>query len=567
MNALPEPSRTASGRSAFWRAGLALLALGAAAGAISEAWAWSEEQERLADFLASAAPLALSPSVAAEVRRELDPARARLRAARTVFAAELKRRPETVAAAGDLAGSVRRLDRVASLAALSWRELPAAWEGGLVLGGATYLARLRAHDDRLVSRYRDWEAPLEAARELAPGRLETQVLLAHAYAQLWPVLSAQKRRTARELVRRGLQDREARRDLLPAWLAIAGSRDQALAALPADPEAWDELFVLYGQKPDWPGMLAVRAGRRRVLEKRLTADLEAARERVRQGAFGPAREIYLEIAVRAEGSAAGADLLERALDECPPGIAGARTSELLSAQLGWILDSYRFARLPISADALARLGRLAGESDRPTAALTAIAAGDLSRARILERQSDDPTTEAWGELQVAKAEALAAPATKDEALAALALLSRERDDLPTTWRARKAVARATGDAALERRADERLAELAATAWPAFAWTFRKSRARLELIAASPGSGFDVAIDEVATGSAVVDVRLDGALLGSFLATAGKPLALPAAVAPGIHLLEVTVVAGGTVLPGGVRLLPPAAGTPVAVALR
>lgn len=507
------PPPASAGRLVGLRALLALASLCLAVAVAFEAMAWNAEQERLNAFLAAAAPLSLPDRVVAEVTRESDPARARLRAARGVFAAELARRPPDLpsgspAAAADAAGSARRLAAAAALAAESFAARPAAWEAPLVIGGATYLGRLRTEDERLIRAYREWEAPLEAARALAPGRFEPEIVLAHAYIRLWPVLSAEKKRFALGLIRRGLADLYARQDLLPAWLAAAGDRNLAFSAIPDDPQAWAEARQIYSQARDWPAIRDARLRFRRAEGKRLAANLEQARREVRRGNVDGGRELYLGLIARAGEAADAEPLLTLAVDECPAGRADAATATNLAAALGWILDRCRFAACPLGPAGLARLARLTAEADPATAALAAHLAGDLDLARNLEAQAGN----AFGE-----AEAL-----------------------------------------LERLSPERLAALAADAWPESGWTVLEGKTRRELVASRSAPGAEVAIAETTTEGAVVEVRLDGGFVGTFVVQAGTPLGLPVPVSPGLHLLEIAAINGGPVRAGAVHLLAPPA---------
>jgi hypothetical protein len=496
-----------TGRLVAVRALLALAAIGLCAAAAFEAGTWRAEQHRLTAYLADAAPLVLPERLEAEVARESDPARARLRTARGVFAAEFGRRPPDLppgspAAVADAAASASRLAAAAQLAAESFAERPAAWEAPLVIGGATYLARLRTEDDRLIRSYRDWEAPLLAARSLAPGRFEPEIVLAHAYARLWPVLSPEKRRFALGLIRRGLADPYARQDLLPAWLAVAGDRKLAFAPIPDDSDAWAAVRQIYSQRLDWQAMRDARVRYRRALTRRLAATLEDARQQVRRGNGDSGRALYFSLIARAGEAEDGEPLLTLAIDECPAGQADAATAASLAEALGWILDRCRFGMCPLGPAALARLARLTGEADPVAAALAAHLAGDRDLAESLERQAGQ----------------------------------------------------AFGAGFPARRSPASLAALSAEAWPTADWTVLKGRARRELVASRSARGFEVAVGEVTTGSAVVEVRLDGDFVGTFVATAGTPLDLPVSISPGLHLLEIASINGGPAVPGAVRLL-------------
>jgi hypothetical protein len=59
--------------------------------------------------------------------------------------------------------------------------------------------------------------------------------------------------------------------------------------------------------------------------------------------------------------------------------------------------------------------------------------------------------------------------------------------------------------------------------------------------------------EIPQAGAVVELRLDGAALGTFPVAPGRGLALSLDVEPGLHVLEIESVGGGRVLPGAVRL--------------
>lgn len=507
----PVPTAAPRGRKVALRLALALTVLALAGVSAFEHRVWRTEQRRLEDLLASAAPLALPERLAVEVERETDPARARLRAARGIFAAELSRRPPELppgspGALADARASGRRLEEAARLAAESFAVRPAAWEGPLVIGGAVYLGRLRTEDERLIRAYRDWEQPLLAARELAPGRFEPEVVLAHAYSRLWSVLSEEKRRFAFRLIRRGLADRYSRQDLLPAWLAAAGAdRRLAFSAIPDDPEAWSEVRQLYSQVPDWAAMRDARVRFRRALKGRLATALDQARRQVRRGNVDGGRELYLDLIVRAGEADDGERLLPIAFDECPAGRADAATAARLGAALGWLLDRCGYAQCPIGPASLVRLARLSGEKDPTTAALAARLGGDLDLARSYEGQAGD----AFGR--------------------------RGGFELPSP---------------------QLLAALATEVWPESGWTMLEGRARRELVASRAARGIEVAIAEVATGGAVVEVRADGRFAGTYVAKAGTPLGLPLAVLPGRHLIEVVAINGGPVRPGAVRLLPP-----------
>lgn len=541
------------------RGALAAGAIALAAAAIGNAYIWSQTQEKLAAFLETAGPK-LSPTALAEVRREPDPVRAQIQAVRGMFASELDAAIE-VRPAHEVTASNERLLRSAELAREALGQRPAAWDAALVSGGALFLARLQAEDDRILTAYREWEAPLEAALELGPGRIEPIRIAAVAYLRLWPTLSPAKRRKAARLTERALGDADGYRQLLPRWVEVAPDRATLFAHVPKKPEVLGYLEVFYMSRRDWAGAAEARQRRRRSLGPELGAALaEAARLRA-EGDVATARARYFEIATQAVGSTHNFDILERALSECPPGPADAETRKALHEALGAIVDRCRYGSCPFSRPVLRRLGRLAGENDPPTAAQVALLAGDLDRARELERalesaassESGAVWTSAWAPYLITKAEDAAARGDSETAWEAITLLPSSEMNRPLALRALAATARARRDAATEGVARARLAASAATVWPATQWVEHKGHLRQEIVLAQAAVGLAIEVASTVETGALAELWVDGSVLGIFPAQTGGVLTLRAPLAAGLHLIEVVPV-GGQVVPSTLRLL-------------
>jgi hypothetical protein len=479
---------------------------------------------------------------------EPDPERVRLRAARAVLASQL----DAVAPE-----STERLAEAARVAGEVLARRPSAWDAAMIHGAATYLGWSRARDDRLFTSYRSWEAPLEASLELAPGKREPVRFLAAAYLEIWPALSPRKKEIARGLLAEVFRGPEDLARLLEPWLSVAQDRREAFSILPDEPEVWGRVESVFASRGDWQGFRAARVRRDESLRAELRRDLAEADRLRRTGSVGPARALYLSVAARAHPGTGSLDVLASALERCPPGPVDRRTGEQLMPHLSWVLDRCLRARCPLEPPAVKRLVRFARDPAPPEEALGYVFAGDLPEAERLERRADAQWSEAWAPYLIAKARGLAERNRVDEAELALSQVHRDWQTRPLFWQARREVARAAADSAGVARAEASLAALGRSSWPATAWTWRGSVALLEVVPSSPARGLSLRFDEVPAAGAVVELRLDGALVGAFPVrpgpAGGTALAVAAPLGRGLHLLEVGVTAGGRVLPGEVRL--------------
>jgi hypothetical protein len=516
-----------------------------------------------------------------EIEHEPDPGRVDLRAARASLAAELDpaRRSDLPPAeeARQRAEGSARMKATADLAGSALAERPAAWEAAMVMGAATYLSWSQARDPQLFTAAPAWERPLETAVALAPGRNEPARLLAAAYLELWPVLSPAKRDRERRLLASVFTDPAGFASLIGPWLVTAANREEAFAPVPQTPGAWAKLQQIYAQQADWPGFCEARARWDLALQASLTGRLAAAEER---RASSDSRGMFLEVAIEARPGRRYLVLLGRALEDCPPGSVDRHTSELLEKHLVWTLERCRLDHCPLSPRAMRRLAGFGRDLDPRVDAMAALITGDQPRAELLEHNYATDWSEDWAAYRLLKAKLLTErgdrgeraeradrkePASQgersghgDQAHAAeitgaLALVPKSWQERPSYWQVRAAAAREAGDTAAEGVAARELARLEAREWPATAWHFHDGLPRLELLAAAAASGLELRIDEAPPRGAAAEVRLDESILGTFPVRAGMVVALRAPIAPGLHLLEIESVAGGTVLPGAVRL--------------
>jgi hypothetical protein len=531
------------------RAATAALALALAVVPVARQRALAARQEQMAAWLGRAGVVAPR-----ELEHEPDPGRVDLRAARASLAAELDpaRHSDLPPAeeARQRAAAAIRLAETARLAGGAFAERPAAWEAAMVMGAATYLSWVQAHDARLFIAAPSWERPLEAAVALAPGRTEAARLLAGAYLELWPALSPARRERERQLLAGVFSDPLAFASLIGPWLATAASRDEAFAVVPETPDAWARLQQIYAQQGDWQGFCAARERWDLALRTRLAGRLAEAEAR-RQG--GEARDLFLEVATEARPGRHYLDLLTRALEACPPGSVDRRTAERLGKHLAWSLERCRLDRCPLSPPALRRLAGFCRDLDPRVDAMAALVTGDLQRAEVLERTYATQWSEDWAVYRLLKAKLLAERGRGGESETALSGMPRSWTFRPSYWQVRAAAARAAADPAAEAAAGRELALLSASQWPATAWTFSGGVARLELLVAAGATALELTVDEAPPRGAAAEVRLDESILGTFPVAPRETLALNAPLAPGLHLLEIETVAGGALLPGSVRL--------------
>ena len=494
---------------------------------------------------------------AAALGREGDPERVRLRTARAVLTAELApSRHPGVYPEREARESAERMAEAARAGREIFARRPACWEAAMVQGAATYLGWAQARDPRLFTAYRQWEAPLETALRLAPARREPAVFLAAAYLEVWPVLSPRKQRIARGLLAGVMRDPEDLARFIDPWLDTAASREEAFSVVPDDPAAWERVADAYARRGDLQGFAAARGRQEEALLASLRRDLLEADRLRGDGRIEDARSLYLSVAVRARPEAHYLDLIERALERCPPGPVDRQTAEKLAPHFARALERCLLAGCEMEPAALKRLSRFVRDPAPAQAALAALFAGDLPRAELYERRSEGMGTESWAPYLIAKARVLATRGRTDEAREALSLVPLTWQRRSLYWQARAEVAQAAGDAGGAAEARARLSAAARTAWPATEWTWRQGTARLEMVTGQPAAGFAVMLDSVPANGTLVELRLDGAAVGTFpvrpLAGAAPALRVVAPLGRGLHLLEIES-RGGQVLPGGVEL--------------
>jgi hypothetical protein len=486
--------------------------------------------------------------------REPDTHRAALALARVLLAEVSDRRQiarlPLAEAAREVAREGEKLEVARDLAGSVWAHRPACGEAAMVLGGTLYLWRAFAPEGA-IPLPTAWETPLQLARALAPAQPEAMRLLAVAALERWPVLEEGERAAQLTFLREAFGDPVTLAALAGPWLRIAGEVSTAFGAVPDTASAWATVAGACAQRRDWSAYCEAHRRRLVALERELRAAVEEARERVQGGDAARARGLCWQVVRTAPPDVAFAGVLTTALEIAPAGPVDAHTGGAAAAWLEWALEGVVRGVERLPAPVVARLATAATEVEPASAALAALAAGDVAGAELRERRSEATTLEAWAPYLLAKARHLAARGEWRAAQATLASVHRSWRGVlwaDVAW----LVARAAGDEAAAREAAAQRAALAAESWPATAWRWHRGVARLDLLLASaaPG-GLTCGIDQAPPGGAVVAVRLDGRGVELAPVRSGGQVVIATALPAGLHLVEVEAVAGGKVAPGAV----------------
>jgi hypothetical protein len=302
----------------------------------------------------------------------------------------------------------------------------------------------------------------------------------------------------------------------------------------------------------WDDFCAARQRRDKALERELQRRVSDMAAHLRGGDPAGARSLAVGIVATAPAEMRFRDVVKEALTLCPPQTGSSVESS--HRWLSWALEGSVRGQERLPPEIVARLAAASGELSAPEAALAQLAAGSLAQAEVIERRSEALNTEAWAPYWVAKARMLARQDRSFEAASTLALVNRRwRGSVPASD-ARLAVVKASRDAGALPAARAALAALAATSWPATAWEWRGSVARLDLLSATGALGLTLSFDSVPPKGAALQVRVDGETVAVAAAAAGETLRIVAKLAPGAHLVEVEPLAGGRFFPGTLSLV-------------
>lgn len=515
---------------------------------------WRAQRDELLEVLRGAGLDERDREAFERVARERTPHHARLTVAQALVNDFLTSDP-AAAPPGSVLGEDRlgRLVEAQDLARRALAEQPSSWQAHMLLGAAIYLERSLRQDPRLYTAYADWERPLRKAVHDTAGKAEPRRLLAAAYLECWPALGDDKKTFARELMRElFVRDRRSFGQLVPDWLQVAGSRDEAFALIPDRPGAWRTLEKVYAGRRDWDSFCLAHARRLEVLEGRLQENLEEAAERLRLGDLTNSRTLCLRIVTEAPPSRRFVPPVVRALELYPPGIHGLRSTARLRGWLRWAqrLDTVAIDTLPPRA--INRLADAIADLSPAEAAHAALIGRDSYRARQAELRADPIAMADWAPFLIAKARRLLATNPVDAERALDQVPPASRSTLPY-WLAKRDLARARNQPQVLVIAEDELARFRKREWTALDWELLPGGAALRLLPAQPSSGLVLELLPDAATGAAVEVQWDGQVVAIQPVRRGPRIELSLAVETRPHLLEIEALSREAVTPGRVWL--------------
>lgn len=535
------------------RVRLLVLMVAAAAAALSVAdyLAWRTSHHGLGATAAASGLLEAMPDMEARLRRETEPARAATLVAWGLLDLEVDRSWLSELSEAERLEQMRmgidrlRLARRLALDVLPRR--PASWQAAMVLGATRYLEAERTGERSQPSS--SWRRPLVAAMRLAPGHPEPPLFLASASLSRWSSLSPAEREETLPVLTRAMQGPAGLELLLRPWARLAPSMETMLEVVPNQPEAWRQLGKVFQRAGDLERLCAAH-------ERWLDSLPGSAAEKVRQSRLQrhsrDTRSVNLAraaIALPADVALAGS--FSEALTLLPEAVRDSRTRQDLRRWLLWALDLCVLGECPLAPEPLSSLAGLVEGLHPAQAALAALAAGDPAAANELETgANDDPP---WRRYWIYKALRLAA----DDPEGARRALERAgaggRDLL--YWRAAERAHEAGGDAAALAAARREIDRVAGSAIAAD-WSFRDGSWRLILASSAPSEAWRLRFDHMPPTGGAVEIRWNGQALGAVALAPGEDLFWKLPVAPGLHQLEITGLAGTAVRPGSLDLEAP-----------
>ena len=490
------------------------------------------------------------------ISRERAPHQAKLIAARAIVHQVMS--PDLDARGMPILARERQLEALESaeqLARQALQEESESWQASMLVGASIYLRRSLMADRRLITDFKDWEVPLRRAVDSAASKTEPRRILAAAYLETWPYLSAEKKALTRDLLQEVFQhDEQALRRLAPIWLQLASSEDEALSVVPDKVEAWQLVKYLYVKSLAWDAY--ARAYRRSldVLDNKLTADLEEAQNSRRYGDAERSRELCLQVIQQAPRQMRFVPYVVRALEIYPPGLEGLRSNEGAREWLRWAVALDAVELSPLPAKTVDDLMTLTNELETPIAAQAALLANNAYNVRLYERQSAHKQTLEWSPFLLAKARRWVASGALDEAQSALDGLNLASRDSYLAWQVKARMAAQREDAVALAVAETEMQSFVGRRWSALDWSLSQKSPRLLMVTAVSARGVRLEVIEAGTRGDAISVLFDGEEVAVRAMAAGQHYDLPFAIEPGPHLLQVASLTGQTTSLGAVELI-------------
>ena len=217
-----------------------LVCLGLVSWNVYELLSWSKQRDQLIQVLVDLGLEEFNQTAIRRISRERSPHHSKLIVSRTIVHQVMS--PDLDDRGMPIIGTERRLealDQAEDLARQALEEESESWQASMLIGASIYLRRSLAADRRLVTAAADWEVPLRRAVDAAASKTEPRRILAAAYLETWPYLSAEKKALTRELLTHVFRnDERALRRLAPLWLQLADNEDEAMSVVPDNAKSW-----------------------------------------------------------------------------------------------------------------------------------------------------------------------------------------------------------------------------------------------------------------------------------------------------------------------------------------
>ncbi len=535
------------------RVALVLLALSTCGLAISQHRELVAARKRLAAILEDTGVAVRRPQASADLAREPDPIQARLVVARALLADVLDPSPRDIAPTARTEQRLVSLRLARDLATEALEERPASPQGLMILGGATYLERSIDRRDELLTRYRDWELPLERARAIAPNEPDPQRFLSLAYLEIWPMLSEAKQQLTREMLGVAFRDPQNAEAFVDAWLRAAGDGPAAFDILPLDPRVWARAQAVLIASQRWPRAAAANARLLEALDLSFRTSFEVVDARIRGGDIRRGRDGLIGLAIAVPPDTRWLGLFSSFLERLPPGPMASGPASLLTAWLRWNLDRCLMAHCLLPPHIHQRLLGLADGLDPVTEARSWLAADQLVQAEKREPRLADPNLDSslyW----LQKVPQMIARGDLKKARAALTRI--RQNERSTVVFAVRSLELAEAEAAAAGRAERPNQRggftRSALEWKPEEWTQSGGQFRLTLWPARPAATLVLEFGPSPRGG-VVEVRWDGGTLGAFALTPSTSrLVLAVDAGEQLHVLEIRAL-GGALSPPAVSV--------------
>lgn len=539
------------------------LAMAAAIGSIAIYFDWSTNRKEMVRLLTSSG--IEEARVIERVEREPVAHHARLDTARALVFSLLNAPPlEGLAAAERVAAKDQRRDRLEHAFELSRGALeqqPNNWEAAMLQGATTYLLWSLERDRRLFTESETWQEPLIKAWREAPGRLEPRRILGTAYLELWPALSAEKRRFATDLLASTFdQDPDAFARLGPIWLETMTDTDRALEIIPDSPRAWEIAGRYFANGREWSRFREAYLRGLDSRERELTARLADGERRLTLGDTTSSRTRFARVIGDAPPDRRFVPFVDRALRLYPAGLQTAGTGDSMVRWLHYAIDLASVGKPSLAPSAINRLGGVVQGLPPPESALAALAGGDATLAERLERLDRTHESSAWAPYLIAKARWLLANGNAAEAEFTLERVGTMSPFDAIYWQTRHEVANARDDRESRLEAELWLQRIATDTWDRGSWTGprggkRRGNFQLVMLTDRDADGVVVEVGTLPAQGGVLRLRLDGETIHvAPVSSRSRQLRVETPITAGAHLLEWAILTEGEATPGAVRLM-------------